>query len=171
MHSQLSSELSTGGSPGKLAQYTKLIAEHGANIKAIGGAEVGGSGGVAVLLHEDLSGGGMNELIEKLTDEGFPSSEIFAAEAVVPDEVGGLAGATALLAELNILTILVVDSHGGNGLVTFGFGSQPEANEARQLLGDLAVPRHGLSHAWDEHEAWDANNPNQPPPDPHNPGR
>jgi hypothetical protein len=166
MHSQLSSELSTGGSPGRLAEYTKLLSIEGANIRAIGGAEVGGRGGVAVVLHNDLNQGEMNALAEKLTGGGFPTVHIFAAEAVLPDEVGALANATALLAELNILTILVIDSHGGNGWVTFGFGSHQEANEARGLLGDLAVREHGLSDAWDEHEAWDGSNPN-PRPDPH----
>ena len=52
MHKQVSSLLSDGGSPGKLAEYTQIIADKGGNIRSIGGAEWAGTGAVAVLLDD-----------------------------------------------------------------------------------------------------------------------
>jgi hypothetical protein len=166
MHAQVSSQLSAGGSPGKLAQYTRILADQKVNIRAIGGSEWDGQGAVAVLVDGDMK---ESELAERLTEQGFPSVPIYGAEAVLPDEPGSLATAAELIGDLNILTILVADTHGGVGLVSFGFATEREANTASRRLGDLAVKReHNNTKAWDEHEAWDATNPN-PRPDPSNP--
>jgi hypothetical protein len=166
MHAQVSSQLSAGGSPGKLAQYTRILADRKLNIRAIGGSEWGGQGAVAVLVDGDMN---ESELAETLTEADFPSVPIYAAEAVLPDVEGSLATAAERIGDLNILTILVADTHGGVGLVSFGFETRHEANEARRRLGDLAVKReHDLTRAWQAHEDWDATNPN-PRPDPANP--
>ena len=165
MHKQVSSLLADGGSPGQLARYTQLLASRKVNIRAIGGAEWNHHGAVAVLVDDRTD---EDELAEWLTGQDFPSVPIFAAEAVLPDVPGSLANAATRLGDLNILTILVADTHGGVGLVSFGFGSSEEADQARDLLGDLAVPVHGLTAAWNAHEVWDGTNPN-PQPDPHNP--
>jgi hypothetical protein len=166
MHAQVSSQLSAGGSPGKLAQYTRILADRSLNIRAIGGSEWGGQGAVAVLVDGDMD---ESELAEALTAADFPSVPIYAAEAILPDETGALATATERIAELDIQTILVADTHGGVGLVSFGFATKHEASEARRLLGDLAVKHeHDLTRAWQAHEDWDATNPN-PRPDPANP--
>jgi hypothetical protein len=169
MHKQVASMLAAGGSPGQLAKYTRLLAEKGLNIRSIGGAEWDHHGAVGTLVDNDLADDELETLVKELEGEGFPSIVIHAAEAVLPDVPGALADACDRLADLNIATILVVDTHGGNGLVTFGFATADEAETALDLLGDLAVPPHGLTAAWDEHEEWDRDNPNQPPPDPHNP--
>jgi hypothetical protein len=166
MHKQVASLLSAGGSPGKLAAYTRIIANNGGNIRAIGGSEWEGTGAVAVLLDD---GADENAILEALNGNEFPSRVIFAAEAVLTDTEGSLADACDLIDDLNIASILVADSHGGKGLVTFGFESEADAEEATRRLGGLAVPPHTLTAAWEAHEAWDANNPNQPPPDPANP--
>ena len=166
MHAQVSSQLSAGGSPGKLAQYTRILADHEMNIRAIGGSEWDGQGAVAVLVDGDMN---EDELAEVLIAEGFPSVPIYGAEAVLPDAPGSLATAAELIGDLNILTILVADTHGGVGLVSFGFAEKREADEARRRLGDLAVKReHDLTKAWQAHDDWDATNPN-PRPDPANP--
>jgi hypothetical protein len=169
MHKQVASMLAVGGSPGQLAKYTRLLAEKGLNIRSIGGAEWNHHGAVGTLVDNDLADDELEVLVKELEGEGFPSIVIHAAEAVLPDVPGALADACDRLADLNIATILVVDTHGGNGLVTFGFATADEAETALDLLGDLAVPPHALTTAWDEHEQWDRDNPNQPPPDPHNP--
>jgi hypothetical protein len=160
MHRQVNSLLSNGGSPGKLAQYTRELATQGVNIRSIGGAEWGGTGAVAVLVDE-----GTNEvqLAEALTAAGFESVPIYAAEAIMPDEPGALAGACEAIGDLNIASILVADTHGGVGLVTFGFESQDDAREAERRLGDIGVKPHKLTRAWQAHEDWDATNPNPRP--------
>jgi hypothetical protein len=165
MHAQVSSQLSAGGSPGKLAQYTRILADR-ANIRAIGGSEWDGHGAVAVLVDGDMN---EEELARALTAEGFPSVPIFGAEAVLPDERGSLATAAERIGDLNILTILVAVTHGGVGLVSFGFATKDEADEAHNRLGDLAATaEHNNTKAWQAHEDWDATNPN-PRPDPLNP--
>ena len=167
MHAQVSSQLSAGGSPGKLAQYTRILANQNVNIRAIGGSEWDGQGAVAVLVDGDMN---ESELAEALSAEGFPTVPIYGAEAVLPDEPGALATAAERIGdELDILTILVADTHGGVGLVSFGFATKREANDASRRLGDLAVRReHDLTRAWQAHEDWDATNPN-PRPDPASP--
>ena len=166
MHAQVSSQLSAGGSPGKLAQYTRILADRGVNIRAIGGSEWGGQGAVAVLADGDMN---ESELAEVLSAADFPSVPIYGAEAVLPDAPGSLATAAERIGDLNILTILVADTHGGVGLVSFGFATKVEADEAHNRLGDLAATReHNNTKAWQAHEDWDATNPN-PRPDPLNP--
>jgi hypothetical protein len=166
MHAQVSSQLSAGGSPGKLAQYTRILERQGANIRAIGGSEWDGHGAVAVLVDGDMN---ESQLAEALSAEGFPSVPIFGAEAVLPEERGSLATAAERIGDLNILTILVADTHGGVGLVSFGFATKDEADEAHNRLGDLAATaEHNNTKAWQAHEDWDATNPN-PRPDPLNP--
>jgi hypothetical protein len=169
MHKQVASMLAAGGSPGQLAKYTRLLAEKGLNIRSIGGAEWDHHGAVGTLIDNDLADDELEELVRDLASEGFPSRVIFAAEAVLPDTPGSLADACDRIGDLNIATILVVDTHGGNGLVTFGFETADEAETALDRLGDFAVAPHTLTAAWANHEEWDRNNPNQPPPDPHNP--
>ena len=56
---------------------------------------------------------------------------IFAAEAVLDDQRGTLAEACAVLDDLDIQSILVADTHLGKALVSFGFATQQEADEAR----------------------------------------
>lgn len=167
MHKQVSSRLSDGGSPGKLAEYTRIIAEKGGNIRSIGGAEWDGRGAVAVLL-DDMPSAKFDGILEELNRLEFPSVEIFTAEAVLPDEVGSLAAACTAIDNLNIASILVIDTRLGKGLVTFGFESEDDAILARTRLDNVAVPEHTLTAAWAAHEAWDASNPN-PAPDPANP--
>ena len=172
MHKQVSSLLSAGGSPGKLAKYTRLLANQGVNIRAIGGAEWKGKGAVALLVDDDAD---ENALLEVLNGEGFPSTVIYAAEAVLPDHPGALADACEAIDDLNIASILVADTHGGRGLVTFGFESEADAETALARLGSVdddppgvGVPSHTLTAAWAAHEAWDATNTN-PAPDPAHP--
>jgi hypothetical protein len=170
MHKQLSSLLSDGGSPGQLADYARQLADRGINIRAIGGSEWDHRGAVATLIDSDLDDA---EITDWLGGKGYPTRVISAAEAVLPDEPGSLATACERIGgpdnDLNILTILVADTHGGVGLVSFGFETEAEADTARERLGDFAVERHGLTAAWDDHEAWDKSNRN-PRPDPHHPG-
>jgi hypothetical protein len=169
MHKQLSSLLSNGGSPGQLADYARKLANRGINIRAIGGSEWDHRGAVATLIDSDVDDA---EITDWLAGNGYPTRVIFAAEAVLTDEQGSLATAAELIGgpdnDLNILTILVADTHGGVGLVSFGFETEAEADSARERLGDLAVERHGLTAAWQDHEAWDKSNRN-PRPDPHHP--
>jgi hypothetical protein len=161
MHQQLSSMLSAGGTPGKLAQYTKILADQNVNIRAIGGSEWNGNGAVAVLVDDNVD---QQALIDTLEGEGFPSVPIFAAEAVLPDEVGALADAASRIGDdLNILTVLVADTHMGHGLVSFGFATEAEAETARDRLGDLGRRSHSLTAAWQAHEDWDRTNPNPAP--------
>ena len=169
MHKQVSSVLSAGGSPGKLALFTSIIQDKGANIRSIGGAESGGAGAVAVLF-DDMTDGEFAELVEVLNASDFPTLEIFTAEAVLDDQVGTLAAATDAIRELDVATILVADTHLGKGLVTFGFEKETDAETARTLLGNIGVgvPPHTLTAAWAAHEEWDTSNPN-PAPDPANP--
>ena len=167
MHKQVSSRLSDGGSPGKLAQYTAIIADKGLNIRSIGGAEWDGTGAVAVLL-DDMTNAEFADLIDVLNNSDFPTVGIWTAEAVLDDGVGALAAACQAIDDLNIASILVADTHGGKALVTFGFESESDADEARTRLDTVAVEPHTLTAAWQAHEAWDAANPN-PAPDPANP--
>jgi hypothetical protein len=166
MHQQLSSLLSAGGSPGQLADYTRQLAARGVNIRAIGGSEWDHRGAVATLIANDVDG---DELSGWLEGKGYPTRVIYAAEAVLPDEVGSLATAAERIGDLNILTILVADTHGGVGLVSFGFETHDEANTARERLGDLAVDEeHDLTAAWEDHEDWDGKN-TAPRPNPKHP--
>jgi hypothetical protein len=169
MHKQVSSLLANGSSPGRLAEYTALLAQRGENIRAIGGSEWNHHAAVAVLL-DDRPGRDEGDLAEWLSDRKFPTVKIFTAEAILSDVSGSLATAAALIAKegLNILTVLVADTHLEVGLVSFGFATEDEARRARVALGDdLAVPPHTLTHAWQDHEAWDQGNPDKP--DPRNP--
>src|SRR3954449_7197898 len=142
MHKQISSLLSAGGSPGKLAQYTRILANQGVNVRSIGGAEWDGTGAVALLVDDGLDEGG---LIEALNAEGFPSQVIYAAEAVLPDTPGSLADACEAIGDLHIASILVADTHGGKGLVTFGFDSAGDAEEALSRLRGVGVQPHTLT--------------------------
>ncbi|MFL5725142.1 MAG: hypothetical protein ACJ765_04375 [Chloroflexota bacterium] len=167
MHKQVSSLLSNSGSPGKLAQYTRILADQRVNVRSIGGAEWDGRGAVALLVDDGVD---EDSLLEALNAGGFPSQVIYAAEAVLTDEPGRLAEACEAIGDLNIASILVADTHGGKGLVTFGFESAADAETALSRLDGLGgVKPHTLTAAWQAHEAWDATNPNQPPPDPANP--
>jgi hypothetical protein len=166
MHKQVSSLLSDGASPGELAKYARLLERRGANIRSIGGSEWARRGAVAVLVDDSVN---VAELAEGLTEDGYQSREIFCAEAVLADRPGSLADAAEAIGDINILTILVADTHGGAGLVSFGFASQEDADAAKERLGAVVVPEHGLTRAWQAHEDWDRANPNQPPPDPRNP--
>jgi hypothetical protein len=172
MHKQVSSLLSAGGSSGQLAKYTRILADQHVNIRAIGGAEWDGTGAVALLVDD---GADENALLEALNGGGFPSTVIYAAEAVLPDAPGALADACEAIGDLNIASILVADTHGGKGLVTFGFESAGDAETALSRLGSvdddppgLGVPTHTLTASWAAHEAWDGTNPN-PAPDPAHP--
>jgi hypothetical protein len=165
MHQQLSSLLAAGGSPGQLAKFARQLAERGVNIRAIGGSEWDHQGAVATLIDNDVDG---DELTDWLAGQGYPTRLIHAAEAVLPDEPGSLATAAERIGDLNILTVLVADTHGGVGLVSFGFETHDEADTARERLGDFAVPEHDLTAAWQDHEDWDGQNPN-PRPNPHEP--
>ena len=169
MHKQVSSVLSAGNSPGKLALYASIVQDKGANIRSIGGAESNGAGAVAVLF-DDMSDPEFAELVEVLNASDFPTVEIFTAEAVLDDQPGALAAATDAIRDLDVATILVADSHNGKGLVTFGFESEADAETARSALANLGVgvPPHTLTAAWAAHEEWDTSNPN-PAPDPANP--
>lgn len=169
MHKQVASQLAAGGSPGQLAKYTRILAEKGLNIRSIGGAEWDHHGAVGTLVDNDLADDDLEALVEELGSAGFPSVVIFAAEAVLPDTPGSLADACEAIGDLNVASILVADTHGGNALVTFGFATPGEAEEALNRLGDMGVAPHTLTAAWAAHERWDAGNPNQPPPDPANP--
>ena len=164
MHRQVNSLLSTGRSPGKLADYTRKLADRGVNIRAIGGAEWDGMGAVAVLVDDRTNEA---ELADWLGTQGYPSRTIFAVEAVLDDKPGALAEACETIGDRNIASILVVDTHLGYGLVTFGFEKQADASAARQALKGLALEPHKLTAAWQAHEDWDQGNPN--PPDPRHP--
>jgi hypothetical protein len=161
MHRQVNSLLSNGGSPGKLAEYTRKLADRGVNIRAIGGAEWGGRGAVAVLVDENTNEA---ELADWLGTEGYPSRPIVAVEAVLDDRPGALAEACEKIGKVNIASILVVDTHLGYGLVTFGFESEGDAAKARQALRGIATEPHKLTEAWQAHDDWDRSNPD--PPDP-----
>jgi hypothetical protein len=169
MHKQVASMLAAGGSPGQLAKYARMLAERGLNIRSVGGAEWNHHGAVGTLIDNDLADDELDALVKELDAEGFPSIVIHAAEAVLPDTPGALADACERIGDLNIATILVVDTHGGNGLVTFGFATADEAAAALDRLGDFGVAPHTLTASWAAHEQWDRENPNQPPPDPRNP--
>jgi len=165
MHQQLSSLLAAGGSPGQLAKYARQLAERGVNIRAIGGSEWDHQGAVATLIDGEVDGA---ELTDWLAGQGYRTRLIHAAEAVLPDEPGSLATAAERIGDLNILTVLVADTHGDVGLVSFGFETHDEADTARQRLSDFAVPEHDLTAAWEDHQDWDRRNPNERP-DPHHP--
>jgi hypothetical protein len=160
MHKQVSSLLANGGSPGQLARYARALARAGVNIRAIGGTEWNHQGAVAVLVDDSID---ENELVTLLGEE-FPSRVMYCAEAVLPDERGSLAAAAERITDkLNILSVLVADTHLGVGLVSFGFETEAEAEQARANLRDYAVQEpHDLTRAWAEHDAWDRSNPNPP---------
>jgi hypothetical protein len=162
MHKQVSSLLANGGSPGQLAKYAHALADAGVNIRAIGGSEWEHRGAVAVLVDDSTD---EEELLKALGDE-FPSRWLYCAEAVLPDEPGSLATAADRIGDkLNILSVLVADTHLGVGLVSFGFETEREAEAARANLGNYAVEEvHDLTRAWAEHEAWDQSNPDKPDP-------
>lgn len=160
MHKQVSSLLSDGGTPGQLAKYARAIANAGVNIRAIGGSEWDHRGAVAVLVDENTD---EEALLSVLQGANFPSRWIFCAEAVLPDEPGSLATAAERIDDLDILSILVADTHGGVGLVSFGFETESEAATARDRLGNYAVDEHVLTASWQAHEDWDRTNPNPPP--------
>jgi hypothetical protein len=164
MHKQVSSLLADGGSPGKLAQYTAIIAGQGLNIRAIGGTEWEGHGAVALLVdHDDDHDEVVDDLDNLLNDSDFPSTVIWAAEAILDDQSGSLAAACDAIGDLNILSILVMDTHLKRGLVSFGFATHDEADEARSRLGALALPEHGLTKAWQDHEDFDEAHSTPPP--------
>ena len=79
---------------------------------------------------------------------------------MLDDGVGTLSAACKAIDDLNIASILVTDTHGGKALVTFGFESEADADEARTRLDTVAVPAHTLTASWQAHEDWDASNPN-----------
>jgi hypothetical protein len=164
MHKQVSSLLADGGSPTKLAQYTAIIAGQGLNIRAIGGSEWEGHGAVALLVdHDDGHDEVVDDLVTVLNDSDFPSTVIWAAEAILDDHSGSLAAACEAIGDLNILSVLVMDTHLKRGLVSFGFSTHDEADEARSRLGNMALLEHELTRAWQDHEDFDQAHSAPPP--------
>src|SRR5437867_12282103 len=80
------SDFRTAG-PGALAGLADTIAAHGINIRAIGGAEIGGSGGVALMVNDDQEDG----LERALRSAGYTGVEVDSVEVEMEDRPGGLA--------------------------------------------------------------------------------
>ena len=145
MHKQVSSLLSDGRIAGQARRvHRRSLPANGGNIRAIGGAEWGGTGAVAVLL-DDMTDLAFEDLVDTLTASEFPTTTIWTAEAVLDDAVGTLADACTAIDDLNIASILVTDTHGGKALVSSASSPRPMPTRRGPRLDTVSVPAHTLT--------------------------
>jgi hypothetical protein len=104
--------------PGALAALADTIAAHGINIRAIGGAEIGGSGGVALMVNDDQEEG----LERALRSAGYTAVEVNSVEVEIEDQPGALAEVSRKIADagVNLESILIIADRGERVLVSLG---------------------------------------------------
>ena len=161
MHAQVSSQLSAGGSPGKLAQYTRILADRGVNIRAIGGSEWDGQGAVAVLVDGDMK---ESELAELLTARASRASRSTGPRQSCP---------TSRARSRRPPSDRGRPEHPDDPRRRHARWSRPgqlrlrvedEADEAGAASATSRSTRaHNNTKAWQAHEDWDATNPNPRP--------
>ena len=103
---------------GALASLADSIAAHGINIRAIGGAEIGGSGGVALMVNDDQEDG----LERALRSAGYTAVEVDSVEVEIEDQPGALAEVARRIADagVNLVSILIIADRGERVLVSLG---------------------------------------------------
>lgn len=143
MHRQLSSLLSAGSSPGKLARLGEALGAAGIDIATIGGAEWRHFGPVTFIVKEDkgVAPGDQLEAFAKVMHElKFPWIALRTVEVRLADEPGELGRASGVLGDqdINIYSLVVLDTPGGKADV--GFGIRP--SQARAAVA--ALEAHGF---------------------------
>jgi hypothetical protein len=141
MHRPVSSPLSGGGSPGKLAELGIALGNARISIRSIGGAEWKHVGPIVFVLHEDK--GSDPDQIERLAAVmagiELPWAIFRNVEVELEDRAGQLGAAGAALGDadppINIYTLEVTGRRGNNALV--GFGLLP--GDVRRSLAALTA--------------------------------
>jgi hypothetical protein len=140
MHKPLLVSLSSGASPGHLAQVAKALgdAKPPINIGGIGGAEWENRGAV-VLLFDDNDDDGVRDRAQAIIEApplNYQTRRIEAVTVELPNTAGTLGEAAGLLGDesINVEAIIVVGSRGPNALVSFGV-AEGDLDAARRALG------------------------------------
>src|SRR2546430_5119922 len=118
--------------PGALASLADSIAAHGINIRAIGGAEIGGSGGVALMVNDDQEDG----LERALRSAGYTAVEVDSVQGEIEDQPGALAEVARRIADagVNLESILIIADRGERVLVSLGI-ARSNVEPATRALG------------------------------------
>jgi hypothetical protein len=120
MHKTLSSLVSAGSSPGKLANFAKALGAADLDIEAIGGAEWAHDGPLAVVLRED--GEDALERFAAVCEELHVPWLSFATVSVELEDVpGSLGDAAEVIDDINIYCVLVRKPHGNKAVVDLAF--------------------------------------------------
>jgi hypothetical protein len=138
MHRQLSSLLSAGGSPGKLAQLGEALGAAGIDIATIGGAEWRHFGPVTFIVKEDKGLAPDDQLAafaSVMQQVQFPWIALRTVEVRLADEPGELGRACRELGnqDINIYSLVVLDTPGNKADV--GLGIRP--SQARAAVAAL----------------------------------
>ena len=84
--------------PGALAALAETISAQGINIRAIGGAEIGGTGGLALMVNDDQEDG----LEQLLRSAGYTAVEVESVEVELEDRPGALAEVARRIADAGV---------------------------------------------------------------------
>ncbi len=84
--------------PGALAALAETISTQGINIRAIGGAEIGGTGGLALMVNDDQEDG----LEQLLRSAGYTAVEVESVEVELEDRPGALAEVARRIADAGV---------------------------------------------------------------------
>jgi hypothetical protein len=119
--------------PGALAALAETISAQGINIRAIGGAEIGGTGGLALMVNDDQEDG----LERLLRSAGYTAVEVESVEVELKDRPGALAEVARRIADagVNLESILIIADRGDRVLVSIGIARSNVRLVKRALRG------------------------------------
>jgi hypothetical protein len=119
--------------PGALAALAETISAQGINIRAIGGAEIGGTGGLALMVNDDQEDG----LEQLLRSAGYTAVEVESVEVELEDRPGALAEMARRIADagVNLESILIIADRGDRVLVSIGIARSNVRLVKRALRG------------------------------------
>lgn len=159
MHKQVTALLSAGGSPGKLAAFGGALGAAGLNIAMIGGAEWLHDGPVTFVLDKDSQD--ERRAFEAICErDEIPWLSFVMVAVTLNNEPGELGRAAAAVGDINIYSVIVLDSEDGHAVV--GLGIRPsKADDAVSRLKAASfdaerrphIPDPG--HEPDEGTEWD----------------
>lgn len=150
MHKQVSALLSKGGSAGKLAEFGKALGVADLDIATIGGAEWLHDGPLTFILKDD-GAEAMQRFAVVCHDHRVPWLSFPIVAVRMKDVKGELGRAADAVDDINIYSVIVLESSGDRARV--GFGIRPKE-------ADLVVRR--LNEADPEFEAEVLQNPDEP---------
>lgn len=157
----------TVGSVGDLGRIARKVQQEGFNIRAIGGGEAtlrgGGVGVISMLVTPDTEPD-LARLADALTNLELDNARTLTEVQIHPgfdldldNQPGALADAAELIGSadppINIMSVLLVDSHDGWGVVSFAFEDTDTRDRARDLVAAddrfTVLDEHGGEHRSD----------------------